>query len=169
MDINIGQVKELADIALDKQLSELIVTDGEKSITIKLPIVGNTHAAVVHTTGGTHQSVVYTPPAPPPVHEIAVNSSARSTEVFPAEPSPSYTEVTAPMVGTFYAASSPEAKPYVTVGQSVSKGQTLCIIEAMKMMNQLESDVSGKVVKILAKNGESVEYGQPLLWVDTNA
>lgn len=161
MDINIEKIKELADIALDKQLSELIVQDGEKSVTIKLPQVQN--ATVVHSPGHP-QPVVYAPPAPPPVPEIPSSSSATSGH---SPANDSITQVTAPMVGTFYIAPSPDSPPFVTVGQQVAPGQTLCIIEAMKMMNQLESDLSGKIVKVLVKDGEPVEYGQPLLLIDT--
>ena len=70
------------------------------------------------------------------------------------------------MVGTFYAAPSPGAKPFVEIGQQVAVGDTLCIIEAMKMMNQIESDVAGKVVSILVENGDPVEYGQPLFVIE---
>ncbi len=72
------------------------------------------------------------------------------------------------MVGTFYGAPSPESPNFVSVGSSVSKGQTLCIIEAMKMMNELESEVSGKIIKVLVENAQPVEFGQPLFLVDTH-
>ncbi len=74
--------------------------------------------------------------------------------------------VTSPMVGTFYRASSPDAAPYVEEGNSVRKGQTLCIIEAMKMMNEIEAEVAGRIVKILCENGQAVEYGHPLMVVE---
>ena len=78
-------------------------------------------------------------------------------------------EVTAPMVGTFYASPSPGAKPFVEIGSTVSPGDTLCIIEAMKMMNQIEADVGGKIISIQAENGSPVEYGQPLFVIDQRA
>jgi acetyl-CoA carboxylase biotin carboxyl carrier protein len=74
--------------------------------------------------------------------------------------------VTAPMVGTFYASSSPGAKPFIEIGDEVKVGQTLCIIEAMKMMNQIESDKAGRVTSIMARNGDPVEFGQPLFVVE---
>ncbi|MEJ2678390.1 MAG: acetyl-CoA carboxylase biotin carboxyl carrier protein, partial [Gemmatimonadota bacterium] len=77
-----------------------------------------------------------------------------------------YSEVTSPMVGTFYRAPAPEAPPYVELGSRVSKGQTLCILEAMKFMNELESDFDGVVLEIQEENGEPVEYGQPLFLID---
>ena len=76
--------------------------------------------------------------------------------------------IKSPLVGTFYRSPSPGAPPFVEVGDMVSPGQVLCIIEALKVMNEIESDVRGKVVKILAENGETVEYGQPLFLIDTN-
>lgn len=74
--------------------------------------------------------------------------------------------ITSPMVGTFYRASSPDAPPYVEEGNSVRKGQTLCIIEAMKMMNEIEAEVAGRIVKILCENAQAVEYGQPLMIIE---
>ena len=76
------------------------------------------------------------------------------------------TPITSPMVGTFYAASSPDDAPYVKVGDTISKGQVVCIIEAMKLMNKIESEVAGKVVKICVENGKPVEYGQVLMYVE---
>ena len=77
--------------------------------------------------------------------------------------------VTSPMVGTFYQASSPGSKPFVTIGQRIAPGDTLCIIEAMKILNQIESEVAGEVTAILAENGHPVEYGEPLFVIDTDA
>jgi acetyl-CoA carboxylase biotin carboxyl carrier protein len=79
-----------------------------------------------------------------------------------AEPGPAGHVVKSPMVGTFYRAPSPEAKPFVEVGQSVKEGDTLCVIEAMKLMNEIEADASGVIQAILVENGQPVEYGQPL-------
>lgn len=84
----------------------------------------------------------------------------------PAAASAQYHEVRSPIVGTFYRSSSPEADPFVQVGQSVSVGDTLCIIEAMKIMNDIESDASGRVVKVLVENGQPVEYNQALFLID---
>lgn len=84
----------------------------------------------------------------------------------PAAPASNLHEVKSPIVGTFYRAPSPDADPYVQVGQSVQSGTTLCIIEAMKLMNEIESDASGKVVKILVENGSPVEYGQVLMLLE---
>ena len=87
---------------------------------------------------------------------------AASAPVAAAAPSAKTHEVKSPIVGTLYRAPAPDADPYVQVGQSVKEGMTLCIIEAMKLMNEIESDATGKIVKILVENGQPVEYGQPL-------
>jgi len=79
-----------------------------------------------------------------------------------------YYQIRSPMVGTFYRSPSPGAEPYVKEGDIVKKGQVLCIIEAMKVMNEIESDVTGRIVKVLVENGKPVEYNQPLFLVDTN-
>jgi acetyl-CoA carboxylase biotin carboxyl carrier protein len=165
MEININQIRELADLAIEKNLAELIVQDGEKSVTVKLP--GYHLQPMIHTS--THpQPMVYAPPAPGPMAEIP-SVSSHSTAL--AEEAKLHADerlykVTSPMVGTFYAAPSPDSPPFVQAGQNVSKGQVVCIIEAMKMMNELESEVTGKVVKMLVENAQPVEFGQVLMLVE---
>jgi acetyl-CoA carboxylase biotin carboxyl carrier protein len=165
MDINTEKIRELADLALEKKLAELIVADGDKSVTIKLP--GYNIQPMLHQPGQ-QQPMVYTPPAPQPVAELpAVSSHTVTAESSKAALSEEkYGKVTSPMVGSFYAAPSPESPAFVSVGQTISKGQTVCIIEAMKMLNELESEVSGKVVRILVENGQPVEFGQVLMLVE---
>lgn len=164
MDINTEKIRELADLALEKKLAELIVTDGDKSVTIKLP--GYNIQPVLHPSAP--QPMVYTPSAPQPMAELpAVSSHTVAAEASkPAPADDKLIKITAPMVGTFYAAPSPDSPPFVAVGQALSKGQTVCIIEAMKMMNELESEVSGKVARILVENGQPVEFGQVLMLVE---
>lgn len=165
MDINTEKIRELADLAIEKQLAELIVADGDKSVTIKLP---GYHAQpmIHHATAG--PAMVYAPTAPSPIAEIpAISSHAVAAEPVKAPSGDEhYAKVTSPMVGTFYSAPSPDSPPFVNVGQNISKGQTVCIIEAMKMMNELEAEVSGKVVRLLVENGQPVEFGQILMLVD---
>lgn len=161
MDINIAQIRELADLAQEKGLAELTVQDGEKSVTLKLPGYNVQHLMHPPTS-----PMVYTPPAPQPVPELP--SQATTLEADKTHPSEDKLhKITSPMVGTFYAAPSPDSPPYVSVGHTVSKGQVVCIIEAMKMMNELESEISGKVVKILVENGQPVEFGQVLMLVES--
>ena len=172
MDINIDQIRALADLAIEKSLAELEVTDGAQSVSIKLP--GFQGQQVIHTAASypasaapVHQGHVYTPAAPHPMGELpAVSSRQEAAPVKAADSEAHLHKITAPMVGTFYSAPSPESPVYAAVGQSISKGQTICIIEAMKMMNELEAEISGKVVRVLAENGQPVEFGQPLFLVD---
>jgi acetyl-CoA carboxylase biotin carboxyl carrier protein len=164
MDINVSQIRELADLALEKNLAELTVTDGPQTVTIKT-------ASAVVAPQVVYQSAVATEALDSAITGSVVRESAVEEAKFKPSaeaPAPSanlYT-ITAPMVGTFYRAPSPESPPFVDVGQTVSTGQTLCIIEAMKLMNELESDVSGKIVRILVENGNPVEFGQPLFEVE---
>lgn len=164
MDINTDKIRELADLAIEKNLAELIVQDGEKSVTIKLP--GYNIQQVIHPAGP--QQTVYAPPPPGPIAEIPAVSSHESSA--PAENKAAsddrLVKITSPMVGTFYSAPSPDSPPYVSVGQTISKGQTICIIEAMKMMNELEAEAGGKIVKILVENAQPVEFGQVLMLVE---
>ncbi len=118
------------------------------------------------------QTVVAAAPAPQYIHDTPLHLHApaakpepEKTEAKEEVPANLY-EVRSPMVGTFYKAPSPDAEPYVKVGDTVKAGATICIIEAMKLMNEIESDVSGKVVKILADNGQAVEYDQPLMLIE---
>ena len=108
-------------------------------------------------------------PAPAVAPAPAAVSVASAPEPAAAEarpPASSGTEITAPMVGTFYSAPAPDAKPFVDIGSEIKVGDTVCIIEAMKMMNQIESDVAGRIVNIQVENGEPVEFGQPIFIVE---
>ena len=139
---------ELMRHAAEQGLSKVTVTEGNFSITVENTPV---EAAAVAPTASA--------PAATPA---AVQESAAQ----PEEESYSGTVVSAPLVGTFYAANAPEEPPIVSVGDTVTKGQTLCIIEAMKTMNTIESPCDGKVQKILVTNGELVEYHQPLIVIE---
>jgi acetyl-CoA carboxylase biotin carboxyl carrier protein len=108
----------------------------------------------------------------PPLTFAPANPAAEPVPIPPppaaAEPATALHEITSPMVGTFYSAPAPDADPYVEVGSVVKEGQTLCILEAMKLMNELEAEVSGKIVEICVENAEPVEYGQVLFRVQTS-
>ena len=149
--MDIRKIKKLIELLEESSLSEIEIVEGEESLRIS-------RAAPSPAPVMPQQMVA--PPAAPP---------AQAASPAPAPPAPAEEEgipegqvVRAPMVGTFYAASSPEAEPFVSKGQNVAAGDTLCIIEAMKMFNQIESDFSGTVVAILAENGQPVEFDQPL-------
>jgi len=149
--MDIRKVKKLIELLESSGIAEIEIAEGEESVRISRyaqagPPVAQTMAA--------------------PLAAVAAPETAAEA---PAEavPTPSSGhEVTAPMVGTFYGSPSPGAKPFVEIGSPVEAGDTLCIIEAMKMMNQIEADVSGKVVSILVENGDPVEFGQPLFVIE---
>mgnify|MGYP001823046151 CR=1 FL=1 len=151
--MDIRKVKKLIELLDESGIAEIEITEGEESVRISRYAPGAPVAAAPVAT-----APVAAPAAPAPAPAAAA-------------PVPEVTEddgfeVTAPMVGTFYAASSPGAAPYIQVGDRVNEGDTLCIIEAMKMMNQIEADVSGIVKSIRIQNGEPVEFGQVLFVID---
>jgi acetyl-CoA carboxylase biotin carboxyl carrier protein len=153
--MDIRKVKKLIELLEESGISELEISEGEESVRIsRHPRSGMQMAAQP-------AQVVYAPPAAAAPQPAA---SAAST----AERAPRNDEhtVTSPMVGTYYASASPGAKPFVEIGSEIKVGQILCIIEAMKMMNQIESDKEGRVTAMLAKNGEPVEFGQPLFIIE---
>ena len=151
--MDIRKVKKLIELLEESGIAEIEITEGEDSVRIsRYPAVGMQAAPApmfAATTG----------PAPLSASAPASDPAAAPIESAAA---PAGHEVTAPMVGTFYAAPSPDAAPFVKVGDEVQVGDTLCIIEAMKMMNQNEADVAGRIAAIQVENGEPVEFGQVL-------
>jgi acetyl-CoA carboxylase biotin carboxyl carrier protein len=149
--MDIRKIKKLIELLEESGIAEIEIKEGEEAVRIsRMPtggVITQAHAAPA-AAGATAPA----PASPPP--EAA--AKARANEHV----------VTAPMVGTFYAAPSPGAKPFVEIGDEVKIGQVLCIIEAMKMMNQIESDKAGRVTSIMAKNGDPVEFGQPLFVIE---
>jgi len=145
--MDIRKVKKLIELLEESQIAEIEIHEGEESVRIsRLQAPAPVAAA----------PVAYAAPAPAP-------AAAAPAESAPAEPAkPEGHTVTSPMVGTFYEAPSPGAKPFVEVGQAVNVGDTLCIIEAMKMLNQIEADKAGTVSARLVENGQPVEFGQSL-------
>ena len=154
--MDIRKVKKLIELLDESGIAEIEITEGEESVRI------SRYAQNAPVTAAVAAPAV----AAAPVASPAVTSSAPAPAAAPADVEEDGFEVTAPMVGTYYAASSPGAAPYVQVGDRISEGDTLCIIEAMKMMNQIESDVSGIVKSIRIQNGEPVEFGQTLFVID---
>jgi acetyl-CoA carboxylase biotin carboxyl carrier protein len=148
--MDIRKVKKLIELLEESGIAEIEITEGEESVRISRYAQ---HAPPVP------QQIFAAPTAPAAAAPAAPDAPA-------AEPEEDGFQVMAPMVGTFYAASSPGAAPYVQVGDRVKEGDTLCIIEAMKMMNQIEADVSGVVKSIRVQNAEPVEYGQTLMVID---
>lgn len=148
--MDLRKLKKLIDLVQESGISELEVTEGEEKVRI-----------AKHTTAA--PAAYYAPP-PQPAPAAAPAAAGAAAESERAVPEGHI--VKSPMVGTFYRASAPGAKPLVEVGQSVSEGDRLCIIEAMKLMNEIEADASGVIKAILVENGEPVEYGQPLFVID---
>jgi len=149
--MDIRKVKKLIELLEESGISEIEIKEGEESVRISRYPTG-----MVHTIAA--PSAYAPPPAP-----AAAAAVPRAEPAAPGRPEvASEDAVTAPMVGTFYAAPAPGAKPFVEIGSEVKPGDVLCIIEAMKMMNQIESDKAGKVVSVLVKNGDPVEFGQTL-------
>jgi acetyl-CoA carboxylase biotin carboxyl carrier protein len=152
--MDIRKIKKLIELVEESGIAELEITEGEESVRI------NRHSsAPVIAAQPQHYAA-----APAPVAAPAAAPAAEAAPAAAAEPAGH--KVLSPMVGTFYAAASPEAPKYVEVGQSVNVGDTLCIVEAMKMMNQIEADKAGVVKAILVENGEPIEFDQPLFIIE---
>ena len=146
--MDIRKVKKLIELLDESGIAEIEITEGEESVRISRY---SAHAPVAAAPAIAAVAPVAAPAAAPAPVEVVEDDGF---------------EVTAPMVGTFYSSSSPGAAPYLQVGDRVNEGDTLCIIEAMKMMNQIEADVSGVVKSIRIQNGEPVEFGQVLFVID---
>jgi acetyl-CoA carboxylase biotin carboxyl carrier protein len=154
--MDIRKIKKLIDLIQESDVAEIEISEGEESVRISR----NSSAAPVS----------YAAPAPAPV-QVAAPAAPAATEAPAAAPAadtkPSDANaVRSPMVGTFYRSSSPESAPFVEVGQSVAAGDVICIIEAMKMFNQIEADRSGTVKAILVENGHPVEFDEPLIVIE---
>ena len=155
--MDLRKLKTLIDLVSDSNVSELEITEAEGTVRI----VKSAPAPVAMVT----QMAV---PAPVAVAApVAAPAPAAAAAPAPAaEAAPTGHTVKSPMVGTFYRSSSPGAKAFAEVGQQVKEGDTICIIEAMKILNEIEADKSGTITKILAENGQAVEYGAPLLIIE---
>ena len=145
--MDIRKIKKLIEIIEESDIAEFEITEGEESVRI------SRYSA---------NAVVAAPVVAAPVAAPVVSESQQQ----PAAEDYAGHVVKSPMVGTFYASASPGSKVFVAVGQRVSEGETLCIIEAMKILNQIEAEASGTITKILVENAQAVEYGQPLFVID---
>jgi acetyl-CoA carboxylase biotin carboxyl carrier protein len=157
--MDIRKVKKLIELLEESGIAEIEISEGEESVRIsRYPKGQPAQAPVVHYAPAPNAAPGH---APAPTQAPAAPAAAP-----PPPPARADHTVTAPMVGTFYSAATPGAKPFVEIGSEVNVGDTLCIIEAMKMMNQIESDKSGRVTAVLVKNGDPVEFGQPLFIIE---
>ncbi|MEY4760603.1 MAG: hypothetical protein RLZZ200_459 [Pseudomonadota bacterium] len=150
--MDIRKIKKLIELLEESGIAEIEIKEGEEAVRISRGSAANVMPHYV-----TAPAPVAAAPAPvaAPAAAPAAPAKAASANTIPS-----------PMVGTYYAASSPTAKPFVAIGDEVKVGQVLCIIEAMKMMNQIESDRAGRITAIMANNGDPVEFGQPLFVVE---
>lgn len=147
--MDLRKLKKLIDLVEESGISELELTEGEEKVRISRALMHGA-APVMH----------YAAPAQQPVQASAAPASAAAQPE--AAPAAEGHIVKSPMVGTFYRAPSPDAKPFVDVSSTVAVGDTVCIIEAMKLLNEIECDFAGTIKKILVENGQPVEYGEPL-------
>lgn len=157
--MDIRKIKKLIELLEESGIAEIEIKEGEEGVRIsRMPTGAAAAQHVVHV------------PSLPMTGNGPMSPSDAAAAAAPAAPAPKPKAnehvVTAPMVGTFYAAPSPGAKAFVNIGDEVKTGQVLCIIEAMKMMNQIESDKAGRVTSIMARNGDPVEFGQPLFVIE---
>jgi acetyl-CoA carboxylase biotin carboxyl carrier protein len=163
VEFNLDQLRELIAILDQTDISELTLESGDLRLNIRK---NETKVVVAEPT-----TVAMAPqPATPPV---AVPNSTPSVSVPPpletsASTAKKLIDITSPMVGTFYSAPAPDEPPFVEVGDQVRKGQTVCIIEAMKLMNEIDAEISGRIVEISVENAQPIEYGQLLMRVEPN-
>ena len=143
--MDLRKLKKLIDLVQESGIAELEITEGEEKVKI---VKGGALSVTPGPAAPAPEPRPAAPAAPPPAAEAEAALEGRV--------------IKAPMVGTFYRSASPDAKPFVEVGQTVKEGETVCIIEAMKLMNEIESDAAGAIKAILVENGQPVEYGQPL-------
>ncbi len=167
--MNAKELKSILQALQEHEMSELTLETPDYKLTIKrggevqylaasAPVVIQPPAVAPATPAGSHAPVAA--PAPASVPTPASKAEA------PKEDTSKYVEVKAPIVGTFYRTPSPDADPFVREGDTVKKGQVLCIIEAMKLMNEIESEVSGVIRKVMVSNGDPIEYGQVLFLIE---
>ncbi len=164
--MNLDDIQRLIKMVDESGLDEMTIEEGEFKLTLKKAAEPSASSAMnampmmMPPPYFASQPPAQPTPAPPPTAKPAETPTA------PVETGKKYKEIRSPMVGTFYRAPAPEANPYVQVGDTITKGKVLCIIEAMKLMNEIESDVDGKIVKILVENGKPVEFDQVLFLVE---
>jgi acetyl-CoA carboxylase biotin carboxyl carrier protein len=150
--MDIRKIKKLIELVEESGISELEITEGEESVRIHR---SGSSAAVQYAPQMMQAPMMHSAPAPAPAPPAEVAPPVQTGHV-----------VKSPMVGTFYRSSSPESKAFVEIGQTVNVGDTLCIVEAMKMMNQIESDKAGVIKEILVGNQEPVEFDQPMFVIE---
>lgn len=154
MKFDIEYIEKLAKIVDETTLTEISLEDGEQAITIRKDVITGSPVVAAAPVAAVTASPVAQPATTPAASTPATEEVKRGKAL------------TSPMVGTFYKAPSPDAKPFVEIGQTVAQGDVVCIVEAMKLMNEIESEFSGKVVEICVEDGQPVEFGQVLMYIE---
>ncbi len=171
------EIQELIKLINKSNLTEFKMKDGDFELKIRTKKYGKNKPTTVLTTpqqqivpmqAAMPQAFAPAPAAPAATDTPAPAPAATTEEATPSEETTNYIEVKSPIVGTFYRAASPEKPPYVKVGDTIEKGSVVCIVEAMKLFNEIESEVSGKIVKVVVEDAQPVEYDQVLFLVDPN-
>jgi acetyl-CoA carboxylase biotin carboxyl carrier protein len=164
--MDLRKLKTLIDLVSDSNVTELEITEAEGKVRIVKGASPSGVPVLSHQVMATAAPALPSAPAAPPTAAEIADAAAASAAAVAAEVAAAGHTVKSPMVGTFYRSSSPGAAPFVQVGDTVKEGDTLCIIEAMKILNEIESDKSGTVKQVLCENGQAVEYGQALYIIE---
>lgn len=168
MNLDFNQIQEIIRMVSKHKLSEFILKEGEFKLVVRNQGTSSENhmmsPVVVHAPA--QPAMVAAPAAPVATAAPALAAKPEAAPAAPSNENANYLTVKSPMVGTFYRSSSPDKPPFAKVGDSIEAGQTVCIIEAMKLFNEIESDVKGKIVKVLVEDASPVEYDQPLFLVD---
>jgi acetyl-CoA carboxylase biotin carboxyl carrier protein len=159
--MDIRKIKKLIELLEESGIAEIEIKEGEESVRIS-----RMQPAIVHAPPPPQYAPAALAAPAPSSPSAAASAAQLASEVAAAKPKTNEHVITAPMVGTFYSSPSPGAKSFVEIGDEIKVGQVLCIIEAMKMMNQIEADKAGKLTSIMARSGDPVEFGQPLFVVE---
>lgn len=162
--MNLNEIQDLIKFVAKSGVTEVEIERKDFKITIKAESKAKEQQIIVQAAAPAALPVA--PVAAPAPVAAAPVAAAPETPAAPVSDDSKYITVKSPMIGTFYRSSSPDKDPFVNVGDTISKGSTICIIEAMKLFNEIESEVSGKIVKVLVDNASPVEYDQPLFLVD---
>lgn len=160
--MDIKQIQDLIKFVAKSGVNEVSIEEQDFKITIK------TNQEPTYVTATLPPPVQQAPTTPPVQNNPAAESKSQTPSKAPADDSSKYITIKSPMIGTFYRSSSPDKPVFVNVGDEIKAGDVICIVEAMKLFNEIESEVSGKIVKVLVDNAQPVEYDQPLYLVDPN-
>ncbi len=175
MSLDFNQLRELLTAIAQTDIAELTLKSADFELTVRkgIPTTMSVAPSLSASGGNTSSGVVAAPiqstpmPTAPTLPAVATGTPASAPPATPTSAvDPKWVELKSPMVGTFYRSPAPDESPFVEVGDRIRTGQTVCIIEAMKLMNEIEAEVSGQVMEILVKNGEPVEYDQPLMRIN---